>query len=429
MAKDRWTQLRELDQKLVETAKHIKVLSALSWPQSAAEDFVAAHRRGQARLPEPVAASPMPSEIAEALDDVIRRADPADPLGAFLQATATSYRRIGDVIGHTGKREAYEASVAVYGDTKDVVPGTSLTNAEAAERVLARTNALIGAAHHEAADYCVTAAAVQRDLQTRADEVFGAGVVRAVVDASLSAKAAASATRIRVRGGTCFSEEDVRQLIEHELLVHSLTALNGRRQPKLTSLSLGAPRTTATQEGLATFAEFVTGSIDLPRLRRVADRVRLVRLAEDGANFIELYEMLLDEGEPESEAVRTVMRVFRGGDVNGRFVFTKDVVYLRGLLETNTFFMKAIADRRPELVTRLFAGRLTHQDTVGLEEAFASGDIAPPAYMPTWAAQTRTLAAFLVLSTVTTLVDLDSVGLAAFGGSRRDPAKPHSGST
>ena len=101
-------------------------------------------------------------------------------------------------------------------------------------------------------------------------------------------------------------------------MVHTLTAINGRVQPVLTSLSLGSPRTTATQEGLATFAELITGAIDLARLRRLALRVRAIRLAEQSADFIELYRYLVESGEPSIEAVHTAMRVFRGGDPRGR---------------------------------------------------------------------------------------------------------------
>ena len=43
-------------------------------------------------------------------------------------------------------------------------------------------------------------------------------------------------------------------------------------------MSLGSPRTTKTQEGLATFAELITSSIDLARLRRIALRIPAVHM-------------------------------------------------------------------------------------------------------------------------------------------------------
>ncbi|MCT7032309.1 flavohemoglobin expression-modulating QEGLA motif protein, partial [Salmonella enterica] len=93
------------------------------------------------------------------------------------------------------------------------------------------------------------------------------------VDPELTAKAAAGATRIRLRGGTRFTDYDRHQLLAHEALVHSLTALNGRAQPLLASFGRTSPRVTATQEGLAVFAELMSGAIDISRLKRISLRI------------------------------------------------------------------------------------------------------------------------------------------------------------
>jgi hypothetical protein len=61
-------------------------------------------------------------------------------------------------------------------------------------------------------DFCVTAEHVAEQLQAAADAFFTDDEVKVVVDAKLSSKAAASAKRIRVRGGTCFSPMDLGQL-------------------------------------------------------------------------------------------------------------------------------------------------------------------------------------------------------------------------
>ena len=103
--------------------------------------------------------------------------------------------------------------------------------------------------------------------------------IRDRLDPDLIAKAAAGATRIRLRHGAEFSDYDRRQLFHHEALVHSLTALNGREQPLLPSLALSSPRATETQEGLATFAEQITGSIDIGRMKRISLRIEAVAMA------------------------------------------------------------------------------------------------------------------------------------------------------
>jgi hypothetical protein len=94
-------------------------------------------------------------------------------------------------------------------------------------------------------------------------------------------------------------------------------------------------------------------------------------------------------------------------------VFTKDVVYLRGLFAVHTFCRGAIEDARPELIRRLFVGRLTLADVRRFDPLFDDGTIAPPKFVPPWAAKTRSLAAYLSFSGVLTRIDLASVDWSA----------------
>jgi uncharacterized protein (TIGR02421 family) len=230
----------------------------------------------------------------------------------------------------------------------------------------------------------------------------------------MSSKALAGATRIRVRGSAVFSKLDKDQLLYHEAYVHTATQLNGKKQVNLKSLGLGAPRTTRTQEGIAVLAELITNSIDITRLRRVALRVLAVNMALHGADFIELFKFFLEAGQPEIESVRSAQRIFRGGAVKGGVVFTKDAVYLQGLLEVHTFLRLAIRDNRPDLVKNLFAGRLTMGDALRLSPLFESGWLSPPLYMPPWATDLRRLSAMIAFSAFITNIKLEKTYLNRF---------------
>jgi len=70
---------------------------------------------------------------------------------------------------------------------------------------------------------------------------------------------------------------DAAQLLNHEAYIHVLTAVNGRHQPDLSIPAIGHPGTTRTQEGLAVFAEFVSGTLEFDRFRRPTDRVLAVQ--------------------------------------------------------------------------------------------------------------------------------------------------------
>lgn len=406
-------KVRELSDELVKVAKRIKVLSVISWPPATVEAFLADWRAGKRRLPEPPPVEKRGKKIDQRLGEIIERADTGHAAGVFLKQTAESYRAIAAMVNAAGTEEAHRLSREVYGGPQEAVPGAKLDQLAAADELLDATAALAAATPEaDENEYCITAQAVAADLRRRWRGFFEKPI-RIVVDPNLTSKAAASANRVRLRDATCFSEMDIAQLSEHEIGVHALTSRNGRAQPMLTALSLSAPRTTATQEGVATFAELVTGSIDLARLRRLAFRVRAIHLAEQGADYIEVFEWLLSIGEQPGEAARTAARVFRGGDVRGRYVFTKDVVYLRGLFAVHTFLRRAIVERRPDFIRRLFVGRLTLTDIVDLEPLFESGHVSDPKYIPPWAKNVRNLAAFLAFSSTIDAIRLRSVRLDA----------------
>jgi uncharacterized protein (TIGR02421 family) len=241
------------------------------------------------------------------------------------------------------------------------------------------------------------------------DRFFVHHKVRVEIDPNLIAKAAAGPTRIRLRSATAFSEYDRHQLLEHEAYVHSLTALNGREQPHLTSLGLNTPRITATQEGLATFAELITGTIDIGRMKRISLRIIAIDMALKGADFVDVFRFFLESGQTESDSFTSTMRVFRGVPVTGGHAFTKDTVYLHGLLSVHTFFRWALKNQRLKLVRYLFAGKMALHDVLSLEPYFDSGWIAPPLYIPHWVARANGLAGMLAFSLFANRIRLDRV--------------------
>src|SRR5690606_8093634 len=231
----------------------------------------------------------------------------------------------------------------------------------------------------------------------------------------LIAKAAAGANRIRLRGGAAFSDYDRRQLFHHEALVHSLTALNGRAQPHLRSLGLASPRVTATQEGLATFAEQITGSIDIGRMKRISLRIEAIAMALDGADFLQVFGYFLAAGQDEEESFASAQRVFRGVPVGGGSAFTKDTVYLHGLVAVHTFFRRALQRDRLRLCRWLFAGKMTLEDVVRFEPLLGEGILAPPRWLPPWVERASGLAGMLAFSLFANRIRMDRISDVPLG--------------
>src|SRR3546814_7724723 len=86
------------------------------------------------------------------------------------------------------------------------------------------------------------------------------------------------------------------------------------------------------------FAEQITGNIDIERMKRVSLRIEAIAMALEGAGFIDVFRYFLDAGQSAEESFASAQRVFRGVPLDGGCAFTKDAVYLRGLVGVHTFF-------------------------------------------------------------------------------------------
>lgn len=164
--------------------------------------------------------------------------------------------------------------------------------------------------------------------------------------------------------------------------MHVGTTLNGRAQPWATWLSVGSPRAAAAQEGLAVLMETITLSSNPGRARRISDRITAVDMAEQGADFIEVFNYFCGQNLSKRDSYRVTQRVFRGGMVQGGSYFTKDISYVRGYVENINFIRSAITAGIPEIIPMLFVGKLAIEDIPVLYQAHREGLIAAPKYLP-----------------------------------------------
>ena len=132
-------------------------------------------------------------------------------------------------------------------------------------------------------------------------------------------------------------------------------------------MARNSPRITATQEGLATFAELITGSHrHRPHEAHQAAHHRH-RHGAQGRRLHRGVPLLPRAGQTETDSFTSAARVFRGVPVTGGAAFTKDTVYLHGLLSVHTFFRWALKNKRLKLCRNLFAGKMTLHDVIALE--------------------------------------------------------------
>ncbi len=396
--------IRRVSRALLAAQRPIRVLKSVHWPDAVATRFFA---RKERELPEfdyaPLGFDPA-RKTAElrSLADLL---DPGDPLQAILRDTAVQYADVVRMLEGRGTKAFYAASCRLYGHPLEPFAGQTTTSLDLARHL----DKLVGNGEPHALPPgpMLTAEETARILQRRIERTFPGSRVRVEVSGLLTADAAAGAARIRIKRGRLFGRETIDYLEQHEGYVHIATTLNGLRQPFLPILGKASPRAVRVNEGLAVFGEWASHTMTVRRVRRLVDRVLAIRMAEEGADFLDVYHHFRGRGEEPAAAFDIARRVFRGGDLRGGAPFTKDASYLGDFLRIFNFARVAARRRRMDLLELLFAGKVTIADIPVLSRHLAGGEIRPPSYLPPWLRNRDWLTTHMALSSF-----LDAVRLA-----------------
>ena len=168
-----------------------------------------------------------------------------------------------------------------------------------------------------------------------------------------------------------FPSDRVAALLAHEIGTHVVTHANGNAQP-LQVMGTGLAGYEALQEGLALFAEYLVGGLDATRLRLIAARVVAVRALVAGATFRETHTTLTEHGLSRRAAFGVTLRVYRGGG------FTKDAIYLRGLLQLLDYLQAGGA------LEPLLIGKIALEQVPLIEELLHREVLLPAQLTPSW---------------------------------------------
>ena len=384
--------------------KQVRVLRAVRWDPAIGEAFLAS---GGEALPKVEYPAYDPSEAFANIIAARQLLAGEYEVLAWLRRTADKLELAANMLAGVGTPAFYTYSTQIYG-----TPDKLLLDGKTKTINLARhlDGALSGLSFDKlvlgGTDETFGAEEFARRLAAKLERHFDGNAPRIEVTEHLSAKALAGAKRIRIRADASFAPMDVRQLLHHEALVHVATALNGKAQKNFPILGAAHAGTTEIQEGLAVFAEIITGAIDPVRFKRLVDRVIAIEMSVQGADFIEVYRYFLGENEDKQQAFENTRRVFRGGVITGGAPFTKDGVYLNGLLRVHNFMRSVIKLGRADLVRLLFVGKLDLEDVPALASLAANGRLTPPKILPPWAADMRFLVSYLAYSSFLNQVKL-----------------------
>lgn len=399
--------IRELSDRLVEAQRPIRVLDAIKWDDSVREAFFAAGCREQPTVDmDYYAARPLPfhpgdkrSEFLALERDIQAKLGQFNPIGKIMRQRCREYRSVCTMLEARGTSLFVDLSREMYGSSGDVFHEGEPTVADLgemlAEMLLAFDRTELG---HETERTipCEEAVVI---LQERLNPFFPEPDqrVRVLVSDGIVADSAAGSDYIKLRKDAMFNRRDIRLLEVHEGWVHVATTFNGMRQEVCTFLSKGPPSATITQEGLALFMELLTFSCHRQRVHRVTSRIRAVRMAEEGATFLDVFRFACEQGFDEPTAYDMTTRVFRGSTPTAG-PFTKDLSYTRGFVLLYQFIELAVRKGRIQMVPLLFAGKTTLEDMPVLAHLLDEGILSPPRYLPPNFADMNGLAAWMCFS-------------------------------
>lgn len=413
--------IRALSDRLVTAQRPIRILDALKWDPEIQQEFFKQHFK---ELPKVTAAyyekNPLRFDPAEKINefsqierDIRRDLGQFNSVGLIMQRMCREYSTVVEMLKARGTSSFTKYSQQLYGSSTDAFYAGAPTLKDLAE-LLSNTLTFL----HKRADknsndrkkYTSEEAVLILNKCLKSYFKDKTNQARVVLSDNIIADAAAGAEFIKIRANAKFSKRDLKVFEVHEGWVHLGTTLNGLSQPVCTFLSKGPPSSTVTQEGLAIIMEIFTFSSHPGRMQGLTDRITAINMAENGANFIEVFYFFREQGFTEEEAYVRSSRVFRGSTPdNGPF--TKDLVYNKGFILIYNYIRLAIQQGLLTRIPMLFVGKTTLEDLRVLSDLHQEGLIVLPKYIPPQFKDLAALSSWMCYSLFLNQLDLKRLAI------------------
>ena len=410
--------IRALSDRLVEAQTPIRVLDAIKWDDSIRESFLKG--RGQ-KLPvvdrayyqnRPLSFDPdeKKQQFQQIERDITRQLGQFSPVGQIMRRMCREYRMVIRMLEARGTADFGLISQELYGSASDAFHAGDPTLADLGVMFSTYLDNIADRSDLKDEPKTLNASQAVELLQSRLNGVFGddEAVVRVFESDGILADAAAGADYIKIRADAMFNQRDIRALEVHEGLVHVGTTLNGLNQPVCTFLAKGPPSSTVTQEGLAILMEVIAFTSYPTRLRKLTNRTRAIHMAEDGADFLQIFQFYRDQGYSQEDSYSNTIRVFRGSTPDG-LPFTKDLSYLKGFILIYNYIQLAVRKGKLEQIPLLFCGKATLEDMRTLRQLVDEGVVVPPKYLPPQFSDLNALSAWMCFSNFLNHLSLDRV--------------------
>ncbi len=410
--------IRALSDRIVEAQTPIRVLDAVKWDESIRQGFLKSNGKEPPAIDRayydsrPLAfdSGAKKLEFQNIERDITRQLGQFNPVGQIMRRMCKEYRMVIRMLEARGTPDFGLISQELYGSASDAFHAGDPTLADLGLMFSDFLNNIDDRGDLKDEPKTLTAKDAVDLLQGRLNKVFGEeeGTIRVFESDGILADAAAGADYIKIRTDAMFNERDVRALEVHEGLVHVGTTLNGLNQPICTFLAKGPPSSTVTQEGLAILMEVIAFASYPSRLRKLTNRTRAIHMAEDGADFLQVFEFFREQGFSMEDSYANASRGFRGSTPNG-LPFTKDLSYLKGFILIYNYIQLAVRKGKLEQIPLLFCGKATLEDMRTLRQLVDEGLVVPPKYLPPQFSDLNALSAWMCFSNFLNHLSLDRI--------------------
>lgn len=408
--------IHELSERIVLAQKPIRILDALKWSPEVQVRFFKDKFK---KLPmidaeyyqrkNPLQFDPFNKieEFHEIERSIRRTLGQYSGVGSIMQRMCHEYCMVVELLMARGSPRFTEISQELYGSSEDAFHIGAPTLKDLATLVTSTLANIKDQVATDADEKIFTSEEAVTILTERLDHYFTNKNhnVRVELSDGILADASAGAEKIKIHKGLKFSEREIRIFEIHEGWVHLGTTLNGLSQPYCTFLSKGPPSSTITQEGLAIITEIFTFSSYPGRLKRLTNRITAVNMAEEGANFLDVFRFYRSEGLSEEESYHATTRVFRGSRPDAG-PFTKDLSYSKGFILIYNYIRLAVQRGLVNKIPVLFLGKTTLEDIHILSDLVEEQIAIPPLYVPPQFKDLAALSAWMCYSLFLNKLDL-----------------------
>jgi uncharacterized protein (TIGR02421 family) len=383
------TEVKTLSDRIVKAQQPIRILDAIKWDDQIKQSFF----DGNCKKPPVVTPdyyqkrslgfdpSEKKHEFYQIERDLMRKLGQLNPLSVLMRRICKEYLDVVRMLEARGRPTFANISQELYGSSQDVFHVGDPTIANLGSMMEATLSQLLKLDFLIEEPKTINAKDAVAILNEKIEAVLPGEGLRARISDGIVADAAAGTDYIKLRADALFNMRDLRVLEVHEIWVHLGTTLNGLAQPYCSFLGKGPPSATITQEGLAVLMEILTFSSTPNRLMRLINRVRAITLAEEGADFIDIFNFFRDKGLDKEESYTLSSRVFRGSSSDG-MPFTKDLTYIKGFVLTYNFIRLAVSKGKPDRIPLLFCGKTMIEDMKVLADLVEEGTVIAPRFLP-----------------------------------------------